>query len=128
MVQILGAIAEVYLKLEPDHPEIAENFVQQRIGLGRQLGDRRILAKSLEDMAGVALVQKQFERAVRLLSAMEAVCTLIGAPLSLLEQATLAQKVSVARDYLDNGVFDAAWAEGQVMTLEQAIDYALSEN
>jgi hypothetical protein len=32
-----------------------------------------------------------------------------------------------AREQLGEAAFDAAWAEGQTMTLEQAMAYALSD-
>jgi hypothetical protein len=44
------------------------------------------------------------------------------------KDCTLREKVSLAgivREQLDEAAFAAAWAEGQAMTLEQAIAYAL---
>ena len=35
--------------------------------------------------------------------------------------------VAAARSGLGDGAFDAAWAEGQAMTLKQAVAYALDE-
>jgi hypothetical protein len=43
------------------------------------------------------------------------------------EHATYERDVAAARAYIDQAVFVAAWAEGQAMTLEQAIAYALSD-
>jgi hypothetical protein len=36
--------------------------------------------------------------------------------------------VDATRRHLSDGAFEAAWAEGQALTLEQAIAYALEES
>jgi hypothetical protein len=43
------------------------------------------------------------------------------------EQADYDRMVSTTRAQFDETTFAAAWAEGQTMTLEQAIAYALNE-
>ena len=60
---------------------------------------------------GAAEVQRSKVRAVRLPR----------------EQTTYERDVTAARAHLDEAAFAATWAEGQAMTLEQAIAYALSD-
>ena len=49
----------------------------------------------------------------------------IGSP--LLTNLTMIRSVASARAALGEATFVAAWAEGQAMTLDQAIEYALTE-
>jgi hypothetical protein len=44
-----------------------------------------------------------------------------------LERATLDRNVAELRTKLLEGSFNAAWAEGRAMTLEQAVAYALAD-
>ena len=39
-----------------------------------------------------------------------------------------AEELARVRAQLDEAAFAAAWAEGQAMTIEQAIEYALNSN
>jgi predicted ATPase/class 3 adenylate cyclase len=78
---------------------------------------------SLAGLAAVALVQGQIERALRLASFSAAISSQAGYPLQPAVEQTIA-----ARAALDEGVATAAWAEGQAMTLEQAIAYALEQS
>lgn len=43
--------------------------------------------------------------------------------LGIVERPLYEQTVTTARSRLDEEAFAAAWAEGQAMTLEEAIDY-----
>ena len=43
------------------------------------------------------------------------------------DQASYERDVATTRARLDEDTFTTAWAEGQAMTLEQAIVYALEE-
>jgi len=49
-----------------------------------------------------------------------------GFRLFLRDQAEFDHWLATAHAQLDDAVFAAAWAEGQAMTLEQAIEYALA--
>jgi non-specific serine/threonine protein kinase len=84
----------------------------------------------LGDLAQVAQAQGQPERAVRLWSAAAAQRqALVGHPLAAdqdLPSQTLEQAAGSLRARLGATAFDAAWAEGQAMTLEQAVAAALA--
>jgi hypothetical protein len=64
------------------------------------------------------------ERAARLFSAAEA---LHRGQLPLAHWREIAHHVAAARAQLGDTAFDAAWAAGQALTLDQAIDDALNE-
>jgi tetratricopeptide (TPR) repeat protein len=78
---------------------------------------------SLAGLAAVALVQGQIERALRLASCAAAISAQAGYPL----QPAVKQTIAAARAALGERTAAAAWAEGEAMTLEQAIAYALEE-
>ena len=59
--------------------------------------------------------------------AAEALREEIGSPLEQEEQARYDQDVAAARQALGDDAFAMDWAEGRAMTMEQAIQYALSD-
>jgi hypothetical protein len=85
------------------------------------------MAQSLEDFAGLAGRQQQWERAVRLLGAAETGCADLGTPLPIAMPAEYWRTVSGARTALGQEAFAAAWAEGRTMSLDQAVAFALTE-
>ena len=102
----------------------------------QESGSHGGLKIALAGLAGVATMQgqalaaqssaehagKQALRAARLFGAAEAIRQRVGhAQLVLAEQ-----NVAVARVLVDEAAWAAAWAEGQAMTLEQAVAYALA--
>ncbi len=72
----------------------------------------------------------QLQRATRLLGAAEALHgagvprDLVGEPANWLEWDRI---VAAVRTQLDASTFEAAWAEGQAMSPEQAVEYALMQ-
>ena len=80
-------------------------------------------------LAQVTAVQGHPERAARLWGAAAAQGqALVGRPLRTDRGVELDQAASALRAQLGDAAFDAAWAEGQAMTLEQAVAYALEED
>ena len=65
-------------------------------------------------------------RAVRLLSAAATTRDMLGLPLPPGDRAAYERDVTVVRDQLDAAAWQAAWAEGQALTLEQALAEALN--
>jgi non-specific serine/threonine protein kinase len=66
-------------------------------------------------------------RAVRLLAAAQALRDAVGTVLPLNDRVEFEQHVSRCAALLGEETFAAAWSEGQRMTLEQAVAYALAE-
>jgi tetratricopeptide (TPR) repeat protein len=93
---------------------------------GREVGSSWASPAGLEGLARVAAMQGQSHRAARLFGA--AACR--NAPFGLLmtyDPTSYEQLASTVRAALGEEAFAAAWEEGQAMTLEQAIEYALAE-
>jgi len=82
-------------------------------------------AYPLEAFAVLAAAQDQMERAVRLLGAVENLYASIHFEMSAKERAEHDHAIASARAVLGEEAFAAAWAEGRMMTMEQAIAFAL---
>ena len=67
------------------------------------------------------------ERAARLWGAAERLRQAIGCRTAPAARATYERAMAVVRAQLGDDAFAAAWAEGQAMTLEQAIAEALDD-
>ena len=65
------------------------------------------------------------EQGVKLWGAAETLRHLIGVPISMADRARYDRAVVRAREELGEQVFARAWAEGNQLTTEDAIDYAL---
>jgi non-specific serine/threonine protein kinase len=94
----------------------------------RDLGHRHCLAFALENLAELGLAESDPARAARLYGAAEWLREEIGSPLPPNQRPSYEQHVGAARAAIDDdGAFAAAWHEGRMMPLEQAIAYALEE-
>jgi predicted ATPase/DNA-binding CsgD family transcriptional regulator len=117
------------------HAGDAERAIQlARLGLqlARDRHDRNELADAIITIAGAlsagaAPHQDQFRRAARLLGAAEADRERMGAFLQPSDTPEYHRILVEVREHLDDSSFQAAWAEGRCLTLEQAIAYALEE-
>ena len=85
------------------------------------------IVQALDGLAIVASAVGEPQRALRLAGA--SARSRQGSPISVepREEAEVATAVSSARSALGNVAADRAWAEGQAMTLEQAVAYALED-
>jgi tetratricopeptide (TPR) repeat protein len=110
-----------------DHDLAARRF-EEGVSLSEDIGDRANLGYYLEGLAVVAGVRGEAERSVCLFGAAEGMLEAVEAPVydyfepnrSLYERT----KARV-RSRLGESAFEEAWKQGQVMTFEQAVKYAL---
>ena len=105
----------------------ANELYRESVILYRELGDRWALAYALEDAGVLAVMQGRADRALRLVEAALTVRETIGAPRSSVEQEKLARALAPAREALSDAEQEASRAQGRAMSLDQAIEYALSE-
>jgi len=92
------------------------------------LGDRWGIAWSLEGLASVASGLTNPIRAARIWGAAERLRGEIGSPMPPSEQPRHDRELAAARATVGEEVFDFAWHEGQAMTMEKALQYALLEH
>lgn len=99
---------------------------QESLQINRDLGDRWMLAYLLENIGQLLALQADGVRALQLVAAATTLRTALNTPLSPTEQSQLDNTLAPVRAALGDGA-DAAWASGQALTLEQAIDVALRD-
>jgi len=89
-------------------------------------GGKAAMAASLAGFAGLALAQGQFIRAVRLFGAAHAILQALTWRLPPADDEAYERNMASVRAQLSEAAFNAAWDEGRALSMEQAIDYALS--
>jgi tetratricopeptide (TPR) repeat protein len=93
----------------------------------RELRQSYGLAESLAVLGSVALAQKHLARAVQLFGAADKLLVATNWRMAPKDKTTYERNVATTRAQLGEERFRTAWGEGQAMTLEQAIAYALSD-
>ena len=108
--------------------ERATALYAEGIQAQREIGAEVTAPENLLGLACVAAAQGVAERAARLFGASEALLGAMGVPLEPGERALQEPYLAAARSQLDETSWQGAWAQGQAMTLEKAISYALKED
>ncbi|HEY4687806.1 MAG TPA: DUF4062 domain-containing protein [Anaerolineae bacterium] len=109
------------------------NFVQAKaqaveaLTLCRELGAMSGLLLALGGVAGLFTARQRPDIAVRLFGAGDALSSRIRFVIYAIYRLRLDRNLAEARSKLDEAAFKTAWAEGQAMTPDRAIDYALRE-
>jgi predicted ATPase/DNA-binding XRE family transcriptional regulator len=107
----------------------AMTLFQQSIKLGQQMGDTGYyMLVALMDTADIFRMQGKLQRGTHLLAALHDQMQLQLSDsdrFDVLILADYARVVSATRKQLSDTVFAMVYAEGQMMTLDQAIEYAL---
>ena len=112
---------------EGDYDGAAAIF-RQSLTFGLEEGIERFILPSISGLAGVAGVQGEAERAARLFGATEALQEISGfREFPYHSQADVDRNIVAARAQLDGETWQSAWEEGQAMSMEQAVAYALEE-
>jgi tetratricopeptide (TPR) repeat protein len=95
----------------------------EALAIADERGDRGHTIECLAGLAGLA----EPSRAARLFGAAEALREVDRSQPVLARRREIERNLVAARAQLDPDAWDAAWAEGRAMTLEQAVAYALEE-
>jgi uncharacterized protein HemY len=107
---------------------VARHLLTECLSMQRQLMDGGWLYRMLEGLGELAAGEARFTRAARLFGAGQRQGESVGVGPFLIGRAGRAQALSATRAMLGESSFAAAWAEGQAMTLERSIDYALEND
>lgn len=104
----------------------AKSLFVESLTLGRELGYPLQAAIALLGFAGVAAAKKQARRAAQLFAVVDALFQAGDKRIiTPADEAEYNRNLAIAREQLDEASFNEAWAEGQKMTLERAVEYAL---
>ena len=112
--------------LQGDH-ERAKTSCEESLVLCRELGDKIVASESPEGLACISAAEGATKGSVWLFGAAEALREAAGFQHIPDEDAWREPYLAAARSRLDETPWKEAWAEGRAMSMEQAIEYALSE-
>jgi predicted ATPase/class 3 adenylate cyclase/DNA-binding CsgD family transcriptional regulator len=107
-----------------DDPSVAEDLQHEALALRARAGLRPGVAESLECLAALATAQESFSEAALLFGAACALRAEIGLARWPADQAGYNTDVARARDALGEHAFDAAWAEGEALTVDEVVAFA----
>jgi tetratricopeptide (TPR) repeat protein len=122
---VLGNLGQ--LAREQGRYKEARERLSECLTLCQDMGDLLGVAYAWEGFAALSFCQEQFARAAVLWGAAAALREQIGSPLTPSERTEYDANVVIARNHLGAARLAAAWVEGQAMSLEQAVEYALPE-
>ena len=109
-----------------DYSRAAELYAEA-LNYSAEIGGRRDISECFEGLAHLACGERRYNRAGRLFGAADALRKSIGAGRMLRqEQASYDHDFAAARAALGEAAFAVALGDGRVMTLKQAIEYALA--
>jgi non-specific serine/threonine protein kinase len=117
----LGSVAREQMDYDS-----AKRFHAESLKILHHIGNRRGLVESLEQLGELAGSQGQAGRAVRLFGFAEELRRALHYPMQACDLTHYEHSVAAIRIALTETVFNRILAEGRAMTLEQAIEYALS--
>jgi len=106
--------------------ERAKTWYEENLRLSQELGNGLIDIESVEGWACAVGTKGEAQRAAKLFGAAQALREAVGYPQPPGERAVQEPYLLAARSRLEE-TWEAALAEGRAMLLEQAIDYALSD-
>ena len=107
--------------------ERAQALLQQSLTLALEIEHLVLKVDTLAYLAGPANALGHLERAARLIGAAEGLYNIHGFSFQGGDMPEFERGKANVREQLDEATFKAFWAEGQAMSLEQAIAYAQEE-
>jgi predicted ATPase/DNA-binding CsgD family transcriptional regulator len=109
-------------------PWRAKSLLGESLETFRELGSKVDVAEDLDALAGTAGALGENLRAARLWGAAEGIRKACDAPWSLTDRLLYEPQLAAIRSRLDKADWESAWSEGRAMGLEQAVEYALSND
>ena len=105
----------------------ARDLYEESLALARDIEMNPLVVYGLEGFACVAGAQEEAQRAAQLWGAAEALHEAKGIPRDPDWLAEADARISAVRSGLGEEAWEVAWRKGRAMTLEEAIEYALSK-
>jgi DNA-binding NarL/FixJ family response regulator len=102
----------------------AEDLHHEALAIRRTRRFRPGVAGSLEALASIAADQESYDEAVRLFGAAAALRDAIGLVRWPVSEGDWEKVLARLRAALGDAAFDAAWAEGQALSIDDAVAYA----
>ncbi|HEX8917344.1 MAG TPA: tetratricopeptide repeat protein, partial [Chloroflexota bacterium] len=102
-------------------------LLRESVHLQQELGNKQGIAECLAGFGGLAYDRGDPKRAARLLAAAARVLEDTGAPLAPADRVEFERDVAAARSALGESAYQAAWEEGQALTVEEVVAEVLNE-
>ncbi len=115
-----------HIERQAGHLTQARLIYRETIKDWQEMGNRSAVAHQLECFGFLAIADEEPQRAIRLFSAAEALRDKAQSPMVDYERVEYDQYIARLRSMLTETEFNTLWAEGQSMTMEGAIQFALS--
>ncbi len=119
----LNSLGNVALK--QGDAETARQFIQRSLASRYELGDQSGLLHTLASMAAWLAAFGSSERAAQLAGAIVSLRATLNVHFDVPEQAWFDQTLATVRAKLDEATFNAAWAHGQTLSIEEVVAYEL---
>jgi hypothetical protein len=97
-----------------------KEFLKDRVEIG--------IVFAIEGMTGLYIILGKPERAARLIGWVDSMRKKLRDSRPLLEQATIDQNIAACLQKIGEVVFSDRYEEGETMTLDEAVAYALEES
>jgi len=114
------------LEIADGHPAEARRLLEDAVPSLHELGDLYVLPYGLLNAGGLALAEGDPVRAARLLGAADGIFQHAGAEIDPADRPVFDSHVASARDALGEGGFRAAWESGHLLSVDMAVEEALS--
>jgi predicted ATPase/transcriptional regulator with XRE-family HTH domain len=101
--------------------ERANSLYEQSLSIAKERGTLPMIALSLAGLAGLLGAQGELERAAKLFGAAAALLEKHSLVMPEIDRIEHNRNLAAVRSVLADEAFNAAWAEGQIMTVEQAL-------
>ena len=106
--------------------EQAVALLRRSLSLNHELGDKQAVAACLTALAEAVMSQANATQAATLLGAADALLKTLMYRLLFVDQTFYERNLAALRAQLPAADFDAAWAAGQRLTLEEAVKLAMA--
>jgi DNA-binding CsgD family transcriptional regulator len=122
--RVAGLLVRARVAIAESAPESAEQDAHEALALAASGGLHLHIPDIFECLAGLATRDGNHPEAARLLGAAQGLRQGIGVVRFKIHDAAYEASVAELRNSMDEAAFDAAWAEGAVLSIEEAIAYA----
>jgi hypothetical protein len=102
----------------------ANALFQESLQLSAEQENLQGIVNCLGALAGLAAMIGQPARSARLFSAAEKMRDAVGVKMGSNDRQEYEDHMTLLRNQMENSAFDAAWLDGQSLTIEQAVEEA----
>ncbi len=113
--------------LQLGHAGEAVGFIGESLMLNWGFGDKQGVAACMAALAAVAMARGQEDKATTLFAAAAVALKSMRTQLLHIDQTAYDCNLFAVRAQLDRTAFDAAWADGQTLSIEDAMEFAMNE-